>query len=152
MMTDSTDKRILELLSENASMSATEMGSEVCLSVPAVNKRILKMRENGTIKSFTVITDSKKVEKPIVAFILLALRYGNAVDTLMEHIENDPDKLECYAVTGDYDYIIKICARSVEALEEKLLALKKQKDVIKSHTMLSLMEHKFKAAALPDVE
>ena len=151
-MTDLTDKRILELLSKNSAASATEIGNAVNLSVPAVNKRISRLRENGTIKEFTIITDSKRVEKSVVAFILLAIRYGNAIETLMESIENDPDILECYAVTGDYDYIIKICASSVEALEEKLLALKKQRDVIKSHTMLSLMEHKFKVTALPDTE
>ena len=151
-MTDLTDKRILELLSKNSAASATEIGNAVNLSVPAVNKRISRLRENGTIKGFTIITDSKRVEKSVVAFILLAIRYGNAIETLMESIENDPDILECYAVTGDYDYIIKICASSVEALEEKLLALKKQRDVIKSHTMLSLMEHKFKVTALPDTE
>lgn len=151
-MTDLTDKRILELLSKNSAASATEIGNAVNLSVPAVNKRISRLRENGTIRGFTIITDSKRVEKSVVAFILLAIRYGNAIETLMESIENDPDILECYAVTGDYDYIIKICASSVEALEEKLLALKKQRDVIKSHTMLSLMEHKFKVTALPDTE
>ena len=151
-MTDLTDKRILELLSKNSAASATEIGNAVNLSVPAVNKRISRLRENGTIRGFTIITDSKRVDKSVVAFILLAIRYGNAIETLMESIENDPDILECYAVTGDYDYIIKICASSVEALEEKLLALKKQRDVIKSHTMLSLMEHKFKVTALPDTE
>ena len=51
-----------------------------------------------------------------------------------------------------YDYILKICARDVESLEAKLLLLKKQKGVVKSHTMLALMEHKLSAAALPDLE
>ena len=151
-MIDSTDKRILELLSKNSAASATEIGNAVNLSVPAVNKRILKLRESGTIKSFTVITDTKKIGKPVTAFILLALQYGDSVEKLMERIENDDDILECYAVTGDYDYIVKICAASVETLEEKLLTLKKQKGVIKSHTMLSLMEHKFNATSLPDTE
>ena len=62
------------------------------------------------------------------------------------------DILECYAVTGDYDYIIKICAADMEHLEEKLLRLKGQKGVMKSHTMLSLMEHKFSPTALPDID
>ncbi len=149
-MIDSTDKKILKLLSLDAAMSATDIGNTVGLSVPAVNKRIARMRSVGIIKNFTVITDEKQVGKSVTAFILLVLQYGDAVDKLMEHIKSDPDILECYAVTGEYDYIIKICASGVEALEEKLLSLKRQKGVIKSHTMLSLMEHKFNAAVLPD--
>ena len=148
---DITDKRILEILSANGSVTATEISAAVNLSVPAVNKRILKLRESGVISSFTVLTDARLVGKPVVAFILLVLQYGDAVDRLMNYISAEPDILECYAVTGEYDYIIKICAPSVEALEEKLLHLKKQKGVIKSHTMLSLLEHKFKPTVLPDI-
>lgn len=147
---DTTDKRILKLLSKNAGATATEIGAAVNLSVPAVNKRILKLSESGVIRSFTVLTDPKTVGKPVVAFVLLVLQYGEGVDNLMKYVSCDPDILECYAVTGEYDYIIKVCATSVEALEEKLLHLKKQKGVIKSHTMLSLMEHKFNPTMLPD--
>ena len=67
-------------------------------------------------------------------------------------MKRDKDIPECYAVTGDYDYILKICAKDVEILEEKLLSLKKLKGVVKSHTMLSLMEHKLAPAALPDTD
>ena len=68
---------------------------------------------------------------------------------LQKYVNEHPDVLECYAVTGDYDYLIKMCAESIEALEEKLLYLKKQKGVVKSHTMFSLMEHKMSATVLP---
>lgn len=149
---DSTDKKLLALLAKDATLSGTELGEMIGLSVPAVNKRIAKLRESGAVSRFTVITDKKQMQKPVTAFILLVLQYGEAVDKLMKTVEDDKDVLECYAITGEYDYIIKICASSVEALEEKLLKLKKQKGVIKSHTMLSLMEHKFEASVLPDNE
>lgn len=149
---DAIDRKILGLLRQRANITAAEIGTAVNLSIPAVNKRILKLRESGVIRSFTILTDQKKVGKPIVAYILLTLRYGSAVENLLSCIREDPDILECYAVTGDYDYIIKICAADMEHLEEKLLHLKGQQGVMKSHTMLSLMEHKFAPAALPDEE
>ena len=149
---DSIDKIILKMLSQNATASATEIGGAVGLSIPAVNKRIQKLKESGVIRTFAVLTDGKKVGKPICAFIMLTVKYGNGVEALHSFIKNDPDVLECYAVTGDYDYILKICARDVEALEEKLLSLKKQNGVVKSHTMLALMEHKLSPCALPDME
>ena len=46
---------------------------------------------------------------------------------------------------------MKICAKDVESLEDKLLSLKRLKGVIKSYTMLSLMEHKLAPTALPDI-
>ena len=149
---DAVDQRILKLLVRNSDMTAAEIGAKVNLSIPAVNKRISKLRESGVIRSFTVLTDQKKVKKPITAYILLTIQYGAAVENLMSCIRSDPDILECFAVTGDYDYIIKICAADMEGLEEKLLRLKGQKGVMKSHTMLSLMEHKFTPTALPDLD
>lgn len=145
---DSVDKKILSILAENADTSATEIGRAVNLSIPAVNKRIQKLRGDGIIRSFTVITDPKSIGKPVCAFILLVMKYGEGVGKFMEYIESDPDVLECYATTGEYDYLIKVCAPDVEALEEKLLLIKSQKGVVKSHTMLALAEHKFKATVL----
>lgn len=146
---DQTDKMIVHMLAGDANTSATQIGAAVGLSIPAVNKRIRRLQEEGVIRSFTVLTDGKKAGKPILAYILLVLRYGDGVESLVKYIQSDPDILECYAVTGEYDYILKVCATDVESLEEKLLQLKRQKGVVKSHTMLSLMEHKLQPTILP---
>ena len=149
---DAVDKKIVHMLAANAYTTRTVIGEAVGLSVPAVNKRIAKLREKGIIKNFTVLTDPVAVEKPIIAYVLLVIQYGSSVDKLMSYVNQDPDILECQAVTGEYDYIIKICAASVEAFENKLLHLKKQQGVLKSHTMLCLQEHKCKPAVLPEVD
>ena len=146
---DQTDKMIVQILAGDANTSATQIGAAVGLSIPAVNKRIRRLQEEGVIRSFTVLTDGKKIGKPILAHILLVLRYGDGVESFVKYIRSDPDILECYAVTGEYDYILKVCVADVESLEEKLLQLKRQKGVVKSHTMLSLMEHKLQPTILP---
>lgn len=147
---DITDKKILGILATDANTTSIEIGSRVNLSVPAVNKRILKLQNNKIIRSFTILTDAKKVEKPILAYVLIVIRYGKGVKTFLEHVENEPDILECHAVTGEYDYLLKICAKDIESLEEKILHLKQQEGVMKSHTMFSLTEHKFTPTVLPD--
>lgn len=149
---DNTDKRILKILSENSNETATEISRAVNLSVPAVNKRILKLQNDKIIKSFTVLTDAQKVNKPIIAFIFIVMQYGSGVEALLKYIGGEADILECYAVTGEYDYLIKLCSKDIESLEAKLLHLKNQKGVIRSHTMLSSMEHKLCPTVLPEME
>ena len=149
---DAIDKKIVGILAENAHATSTDIGTRIGLSVPAVNKRIAKLKETGTVRRATVLTDAKAVGKSVTAYILLAIKYGDSVDNLLHCIEMDRDILECAAVTGEYDYIIKVCAESVEALENKLLFFKKQKGVTKSQTMLSLTEHKLTPSYLPDEE
>lgn len=147
---DKTDIALLQILSKNASVTATELTSNVNLSVPAINKRISKLKATGIIRRATILTDPKQVGKPITAFVLVVLdRVGDA-DGLTRYVQTDPDVLECYAVTGEYDYLLKICAADIEAFEEKLLRLKKSKGVSKSHTLLALQENKFTPSPLPD--
>lgn len=148
---DEIDVKILNILSENSNTTTTDITAKVNLSIPAINKRILKLTQRGIISRFTILVDNKKAGKPIQAFILVVVQHNSATDKLSKYIQSDPDILECYAVTGEYDYLLKVCAKDVEGLEEKLLHLKRQLGVIKSHTLLSLMEHKFQPSALPDM-
>lgn len=147
---DEIDRKILQILSVNSGATATEMMSQVNLSIPAINKRIQKLCNSGVIRQFTILVDPKKMGRPITAFILIVLQQGSNLDSLMEYIRKDADILECYAVTGEYDYLLKVCASDVEMLEDKLTHLKRQSGVIKSHTLLSLMEHKHQVSILPD--
>ena len=149
---DDIDRKIISILSDNASATATEIMSQVNLSIPAINKRISKLRQSGLIRKFTVILDPQKAGKSIQAFILVVLNQPSDATKFIEYTQADADILECYAVTGEYDYILKVCARDVANLEKKLNILKQQKFIVKSYTMLSLMEHKYQATVLPDNE
>lgn len=149
---DNIDKKILEIMSKDASTPSTEISRTVGLSLPATNKRIAKLRSEGIIRAQTVVTDPGKVGKSIAAFLLIVMKYGEHINEFLENIKEDKDILECYAVTGEYDYLLKIYASSVEDLEQKLIKIKRQKGVLRSHTMLALEEHKFSAAVLPDDE
>ena len=148
---DITDKKILTILSENANITASEISTLVNLSVPAVNKRILRMQKEGVINFFTIVTNPKKLDKTITAFVFIVMQYGDSIKSLLEYANNEPDVLECYSITGDYDYMLKICAKDIESLEAKILNIKNKRGGMKSHTMISLMEHKFSPTVLPDI-
>ena len=110
---DQTDRKILRILAENAAVTATEMVPQVNLSIPAINKRIQKLRESGVIRRFTVLVEPEAVGKPITAFILIVLQPGTGLERLMTYVRSDSDILECCGVTGEYDYLLKVCAASV---------------------------------------
>ena len=146
---DEINRKILTLLADQADLPITQLSAAVGLSVPAVNKRIQKLRQEGVIQRFTMLTDGQQVGKTITAFILVVLKSSGEIQKLLEYVAQDADVLECYAVTGEYDYILKVCVADVQALEDKLMCLKRKNGVVKSHTMLSLMEYKFQPTILP---
>ena len=146
---DAIDKKIIELLAKGADATATELSGKLHFSIPAVNKRIRALKKDGIIKNFTVITDNKKVGKPILSFVLITLKSVEHTEPFFDYVESDPDILECYAITGEYDCLLKICAASMEDLDKKLGILKTRNGVSKSYTMLSLTTHKYEPTVLP---
>ena len=149
---DNIDIELLEILSDNSRVTAADISKKVNLSIPAINKRISKLQRTGLISKFTALVDPALAGKPIMTFILINLQNFSAADSLMEYVSDDPDVLECYSVTGEYDYILKVCAQDVKALEKKLKVLKQHKGVVKTHTLFSLMECKFRPTILPAKE
>jgi Lrp/AsnC family leucine-responsive transcriptional regulator len=149
---DLIDRKILKLLAEDASAQTIEISRAINLSVPATNKRLARLKRDGIITSYTVLTDGEKVGKPVSAFILVVLQYAQGVEDFMAFVQAEQDILECYAISGGYDYILKVCAKDIKALEQLLLRVKAQNGVVKSQTMISLLEHKCKPTVLPDME
>ncbi len=148
---DELDLQILKILQENADITATEIKRKINLSIPAINKRILKLKESGVIKNFTIITDGKHVGKPIIAYVFVVLQSSAYMDNLLEYANSEDDILECSAVTGEYDCLLKVCAESIERLDEMLTYLKKSKGIAKSNTMLSLTNYKYTTTILPNI-
>ena len=148
---DELDLKIIKILSENADITATKIKELINLSIPAINKRIQNLKQSGIIKRFTVITDDKKIGKPITAYIFVVLQASGFMEPLLEYANADEDILECSAITGEYDCLLKVCAESIEQLDEKLAYLKKHKGIIKSNTMLSLTNYKYSTTILPNI-
>lgn len=146
---DEIDAKILQLLSKNADATTNLLKKEIDLSIPAINKRVKNLKKRGIIKQSTIITDGAKVGKPILAFVMIIIQSLDNVDKLMEYINSNPDILECFSVSGEYDYILKVVAKDVETLDQKLLELKKQNNILKSHTLFALSPHKQSNTILP---
>jgi len=147
---DQTDAALIRILAQNADISVADLVGRVNLSVPAINKRLKRLRESGAIRH-SLVTDAGQMGKPITAFVFVVLHDFSSAEALTQYAREDADVLECYAVTGEYDFLLKICAANIKALEDKLLHLKRSRGIAKTHTQLALMEHKFTPAALPDI-
>lgn len=146
---DNIDVNLIRLLAEDADVTTTSLVSKLHLSVPAINKRIAKLKASGMIRKATILTEPLKMGKTISAFVLIVLEKFRQSDELLKIVEADPDILECYAIAGEYDYILKICATDIDALEDKILELKKH-GIAKSSTLFALREYKYEPAILPD--
>ena len=147
---DMTDIRILALLKENARISASEIGEKVSMSVSAIIERIKKMESAGIIMQYTIVLDSKKIGKDISAFISVSLEHPKYNESFTDSVKAQTDIAQCYYITGDFDYILKVVTESTASLERTLNDIKRIQGVSQTKTIVVFATVKEEYAILPE--
>ena len=113
---DDTGWRILRALQENARLSFSELGLRVGLSSPAVAERVRRLEDAGIIKGYHAEIDTSKVGYPITAIIRMQVQ-GERCTRFSASVQDIPEVLECYRLTGSDSLIMKVMVSNVEHLE-----------------------------------
>ena len=127
---DSIDKKLLGLLQEDTKKTTKELSMVLNLSVTAVYERIKKLEREGVISKYVALIDRNKVEKAFVVFchIKLIQHTKDFVTTFESEVVKLDEVLECFHVSGDYDYILKVHVKDMDEFREfmvtKLTGLK----------------------------
>jgi DNA-binding Lrp family transcriptional regulator len=116
---DPTDKRILQLLQENADHTNKEIAHKLGMSVTPIFERIRKLKNNGIIQRVIAIVDKKALGKTLTAYCNVSLK-EHAMDFL-EKFEKEVAQLaevqECYHIAGHYDYMLKVNIKDIETYQ-----------------------------------
>jgi Lrp/AsnC family transcriptional regulator, leucine-responsive regulatory protein len=117
MTLDPTDKKLLTLLQTDCKKTTKELSLKLNLSVTAVYERIKKLEREGVIEKYVVLLNHDKVEKGFVVFCHLKLiqHTKEFIDKFENQVIQLKEVLECHHVSGDYDYILKIVVKNMEA-------------------------------------
>ena len=123
MILDTTDKKLLLLLQSDCKQTTKELSLKLNLSVTAVYERIKKLEREGIIDKYVVLVDRSKVEKAFVVFCHLKLiqHTKEFISKFESQVVQLKEVLECHHVSGDYDYILKIVVKDMEAYREFLV-------------------------------
>jgi Lrp/AsnC family transcriptional regulator, leucine-responsive regulatory protein len=119
--TDRVDLRLLELLQEDARATLRHLGVEVGLSAPAVAERVRRLEDRGVIRGYRADIAPERLGLPIVAFVTVALPYpGRSPRAFERHIQGRDAVLECYRITGEDSYLLKVAVPTMDALGDLL--------------------------------
>lgn len=120
MTFDDIDKKLLKLLQTDSKQTNKAIAYELNLSVTAVYERIKKLENNGVINRYVALVDKKNVDKDFVAFchIKLVQHTQEYVVKFEREVAKLNEVLECYHISGDYDYLIKVLVEDMEAFRE----------------------------------
>jgi Lrp/AsnC family leucine-responsive transcriptional regulator len=116
---DAIDRKIICALQADGKISVGELAEKVGLSPSPCARRIRLLESTGIIKGYTAIVDQKRVGLPMSAFasIKLERQREDDLDRFEKIVIGWPEVLDCYLMTGQRDYLLRIVAADLEAYE-----------------------------------
>jgi Lrp/AsnC family transcriptional regulator, leucine-responsive regulatory protein len=114
---DATDRRILEVLVEDARRSASEVGRLVGLSPPAAKRRIDRLEREGLIRGYAAVLDHGRMGEHIEAFIELRFAPATQVDEIDAAVAGLAGVVESFTLAGDPDALARVRVRDLGQLK-----------------------------------
>ncbi len=120
---DQKDISILKLLQENARATVKEIADKIHLSTTPVYERIKRMEEAGVIKQYATLVDHSKVKKGLIVICYVSLKQHNktAGAKFIKAINDMSEVLECYIISGEFDFMLKVVAENMNAYYDFLV-------------------------------
>ncbi len=120
---DQTDLKILELLQTNARLTIKEMAKQLNLSTTPIFDRMKKLEREQVIERYVALVNPTKVGKSLFAFVHISLKEHARpdVEAFVEQVVDFKEVMECYHVTGDADFVLKVVVVNIAAYNEFVL-------------------------------
>ncbi len=140
---DAIDRKILDSIQADASLTYAEIGAAVGLAASSVNDRLKRLRADGVVRRMTAEIDPAAVDLKLLAFILVVIADGAGEAEFRAAMKTSPEVLECHHVTGEFSYLLKLRLRDTAQLERFLMErLKAVKGLGRTQTLIALSSSK----------
>jgi Lrp/AsnC family transcriptional regulator, leucine-responsive regulatory protein len=120
---DATDWKILSHLQDHARIANVELAREVFLSPSPCLQRVKKLEESGLIRRYVTLLDPHKLGLTVSVFIQVTLekQIEQSLENFESSIRDRPEVMECYLMTGDADYLLRVVMPDLPSFERFML-------------------------------
>jgi Lrp/AsnC family leucine-responsive transcriptional regulator len=116
---DEINRRLLQELQADGRIGMAELGRRIGMSAPAVAERVQRLERAGVIAGYRAEIDPARVGFPVAAVVRIRPAPGQ-LQRIPEVARDTPEVVECYRITGEDCYLIKLYLRAIDELEEVL--------------------------------
>lgn len=119
MKLDAFDAQILNLLQENNQLTSNEMASRVNLSPASCLRRVRRLRDEGAIIADVSIVAPEAAGQNVTLIVMVSVERESLdlLDQFKRSVQRTPEVMQCYYVTGDFDFVLVITAADLTAYE-----------------------------------
>ncbi|MBP3227854.1 MAG: Lrp/AsnC family transcriptional regulator [Bacteroidaceae bacterium] len=120
---DKTDLEILRTVQQNGRLTIKELAVRVNLSTTPVFERLKRLEASGYIQKYVAVLNAEKLGRGFVVFCQVKLRRmnGDIARDFVRRVQEIPEVVECYNISGNYDYLLKIHAPDMRAYQSFLI-------------------------------
>ena len=126
---DNIDWKILTILQSDAAIANIDLAEQVCLSPSPCSRRVKNLERLGFINRRVTLIDPQRAGLPVTVFVQVTLHHQikKDLDRFATQVTQWPEVMECYLMTGDFDYLMRVVTPDLQAyqtfLDEKLTAV-----------------------------
>ncbi|GAB1396230.1 MAG TPA: Lrp/AsnC family transcriptional regulator [Saprospiraceae bacterium] len=138
---DKTDLKILQILQENSKITNLELSKRIGLSPAPTLERVKKLEQSGVIESYHANVNSQAIGLNVKTFALVSLAWHkeNALNNFLSKIRAIREITECYIITGEADFLIKIVTKDIPNYEKLLFkTLSQIEEIERLKTLMTL--------------
>jgi Lrp/AsnC family leucine-responsive transcriptional regulator len=146
---DKTDRKILDALQDNARITNIELAQIVGLSPSPCLQRVRRLQESGLISRYVTLLNPLALGLTVSVFIQVSLerQVERALESFEKAIQSRPEVMECYLMTGDADYLLRVVVPDVPSLERFIVNyLSKISGIASIKSSFALKQVKYKTA------
>lgn len=142
---DPIDLKIIKILQGAGKISNIELSRLVGLSPAPTLERVKKLEKSGIVKNYYAEVDAERLGLGFTALIQVSLtrQVDNAIHNFIDHVNAIEEVVECYQLTGDFDYLLKVMVQNIPAFERLISnKLSKIEEIGSMQTMVVLSKIK----------
>ncbi len=117
---DRLDRKILDLLQQDSSLSVADIAAKVGLTTTPCWRRIQKLEQSGVIQARVALLDREMLELGVDVFVAIRTAEHNAkwLDSFNKAVMGFPEVVECYRMSGEIDYLMRVVVKDIATYDE----------------------------------
>lgn len=117
---DPMERKILALLQAEGRMSNVELAERVGLSESPALRRVKQLERSGVITGYAALVDQRRLGLDVTAFVLVTMERqpDSATESFHACVAAEDHIIECHAMSGSHDYLMKVVARNMDHFSE----------------------------------
>ena len=138
---DNIDLRILKILQENSKITNLDLSKKIGLSPAPTLERVKKLESTGVVVSYHAAVNPQEIGLNVKTFVLVSLAWqkDNALNNFLDKIKEIDEITECYIITGEADFLIKIVCKDIPTYEQLLFkTLSQIEEIERLKTLMTL--------------